>query len=238
MKTIINGLPVEVTFSEDNINNVFIPLLRRLSKLQKEKNRRILVYLAGPPGAGKSTLAQFLSYLSHSTDGVVPITDIGMDGFHRYQDYLINHVINRDGIDIPMVKIKGAPETFDLDKLIKMVGKIASGDECSWPSYDRTTHNPKEDAVKVSGDIVLLEGNYLLLDSNGWRDLRKYADYAILLKVDENTLRKRLIERKVMCGNSRDEAEKIVDFSDMVNVKLVNTMSGHADLELSEGDFC
>lgn len=238
MKTIINGLPVEVTFSEDNINNVFIPLLRRLSELQKEKNRRILVYLAGPPGAGKSILAHYLSYLSNSTEDVVPITDIGMDGFHRYQDFLVSHVINRDGTDIPMVKIKGAPETFDLDKLIKMVGKIAAGEECTWPSYDRTTHNPKEDAAQVCGDIVLLEGNYLLLDTDGWRELRKYADYTILLKVDDNVLRKRLIERKVMCGNSMDEAEKFVDFSDMVNVRLVNTMSSHADLELRESDFC
>ena len=58
-----SGIESEVSFTEDNINEIFIPLLKRLTAMQKAKGSRILVMLAAPPGAGKSTLAGFLEYL-------------------------------------------------------------------------------------------------------------------------------------------------------------------------------
>ena len=81
----INGLPVTAGFSEENIEEIFLPLLKHLTKLQSGLGRRILVFLAAPPGAGKSTLAEFLKYLSENTPGVTPVTITGMDGFHRRQ---------------------------------------------------------------------------------------------------------------------------------------------------------
>lgn len=58
-------------------------------------------------------------------------------------------------------------------------------------------HDPVEDAVYVDGDIVILEGNYLLLNEDGWRDLSKMADYTISIKADPEMLKKRLVERKI-----------------------------------------
>lgn len=235
----INGLPVEAIYSEESINNIFIPFLQRITDIQRNKKKRVLVLLAAPPGAGKSTLAQFLKYLSENTDGVKPITVIGMDGFHRYQDYLLSHETIRDGVSIPMVKIKGAPETFDLDLLIERIGIVAAGENCGWPEYDRTKHNPREDAITVCGDIVLLEGNYLLLKDEGWSQIKNYADYSISIKADPMFLRKRLIERKEMEMHeyTHEEAVEFVGFSDMVNVRLVLEHSLNADLELQvQGD--
>ena len=97
----INGLPVTAGFSEENIEEIFLPLLKHLTKLQSGLGRRILVFLAAPPGAGKSTLAEFLRYLSVNTPGVTPVTITGMDGFHRRQEYLLSHTTVRDGIEIP-----------------------------------------------------------------------------------------------------------------------------------------
>jgi hypothetical protein len=68
-KTEINGIEVDAEFSADAIKKIFLPMLRELTKQQKEKNRRIFVILAAPPGAGKSTLLSFLQYLSENTDG-------------------------------------------------------------------------------------------------------------------------------------------------------------------------
>ena len=56
-----NGIEIKATYSEDEINGIFIPLLGHLSDLQAHKNGRLLVMLAAPPGAGKSTLSSFLS---------------------------------------------------------------------------------------------------------------------------------------------------------------------------------
>ena len=231
-QTEINGLPVLAVFSEENIEGIFLPLLRHLTKLRSALNRRILVFLAAPPGSGKSTLAEFLKYLSENTPGVTPVTITGMDGFHRRQEYLLSHTAVRDGKEIPMVGIKGAPVTFDLDLFRRSVERAAQGEEMEWPDYDRTLHNPVYRGRKVTGDIVLLEGNYLLLDEEGWRDLREYADYTIKITADPEILKKRLVDRKAASGMPREKAEAFVMFSDLYNARLCLERSGKADLEL------
>ncbi len=228
----INGIDVKASYSEESVNNIFYPLLREFTLMQKEKKRRVLVYLAAPPGAGKSTLGSFLQKLSEENSDLTDIQTIGMDGFHRRQEYLTTHNTMRDGKEIKMVEIKGAPITFDLDLLKDRIKKVLSGDKVGWPTYDRHLHNPTENAIIVEKSIVLLEGNYLLLDEDGWRDLRKYADYAISIKADAGMLRKRLVDRKIKSGNSADKAESFVDFSDMANVNLCLLKSQGADLEL------
>lgn len=230
----INGLEVNARYSEEDIENIFIPLLKELKELQEKKNKRILVMLAAPPGAGKSTLLSFLENLSKDTEGLKPIQTIGMDGFHRYQDYLLSHTTVRNGKEIKMVEIKGAPETFDLEKLTKQVKMVAAGERCGWPTYDRTLHNPTEDAIFIDGDIVLLEGNYLLLDEEGWRGLSQYADYTISITADRDMLRNRLIERKAtsLADHDLEKATAFVDYSDMVNADLCLNKSKKADLML------
>ena len=61
---VINGIAVCATYSDVEINNIFIPLLKNLANIQVQKKKRILVMLAAPPGAGKSTLASFLEHIS------------------------------------------------------------------------------------------------------------------------------------------------------------------------------
>lgn len=193
---------------------------------------------AAPPGAGKSTLSSFLQYLSENTKDVKPVTVIGMDGFHRYQDYLLSHTTIRDGKEVQMVKIKGAPITFDLELLIERIRKVAQGEKCGWPTYNRMTHNPKEDALEVTEDIVLLEGNYLLLDQDGWREMKQYADYTINISAKEEDLRKRLVDRKMKSGASSEEAIAFVEYSDLYNAKTVikESMSGDLNLRLLADD--
>ena len=226
-----SGLAVDADFPDQDVQEKYIPLLQRLSKLQERKGSRILVMLAAPPGAGKSTLAAFLADLAKELS-LKPVTVIGMDGFHRYQDYLLTHYTERSGKTIPLVKIKGAPETFDLQKLTERVRRVADGENCGWPAYDRLLHNPVENAVTVDGEIVLLEGNYLLLDEPGWRELSSYADYTIFLQTEEKLLRERLVKRQEESGKSREEAAAFVEESDLKNAQLVLSRSKKADLIL------
>ena len=228
----INGIDVDANYSEKSINEIFYPLLKRLTTLQKEKNRRILVFLAAPPGAGKSTLASFLQKLSEEDEELTDIQAIGMDGFHRRQEYLTSHTTLRDGKEILMVDIKGAPVTFDLELLNERIKKLINTETIGWPSYDRHLHNPVEDAITVSRDIVLIEGNYLLLNEDGWRELKEISDYTIFIGADEELLRNRLIDRKIKSGNTRNKAEHFVDYSDMSNVRLCLNKSMEADLML------
>ena len=235
-RKVINGLETIARYHEDDVASIFMPLLERLAVMQQRKNGRILVMLAAPPGAGKSTLADFLQELAADRidefGDIPPIQVIGMDGFHRRQEFLVSHTVVRDGVEIPMVRIKGAPETFDLEHFQAAVQRVAAGETCGWPVYDRMLHNPVEDALTVDGEIVLLEGNYLLFDDVGWRDLRKCADYTIFLSADEQVLRERLIGRRMKTGVDREASEAFVDFSDMANVRACLAKRLPADLNL------
>ena len=236
----INGLRVTARYSQRAIDSIFLPLLRHLTALERRKGRRILVLLAAPPGCGKTTLASFLEALSRERDGISPLQAIGMDGFHRRQEYLQSHFAKRDGRQVSMVDIKGAPVTFDLQRLTEGVKRLSAGEICGWPVYDRMLHNPVENALKADGNIILLEGNYLLLDEDGWRDLSAWADYTISIAADEALLRARLIDRRIKTGVEREAAVRFVDFSDMPNVRLCLEKTMKADLSLridAAGDY-
>ena len=237
---LINGIEVAARYSDRAVDGIFVPLLEKLTGMPRAAGRRILVLLAAPPGAGKSTLASFLERLSRERVGLCPVQAVGMDGFHRRQEYLLSHTTERDGKTIRMVEVKGAPVTFDLEKLLSAVRRVAAGETCGWPVYDRLLHNPVEDALTVDGEIVLLEGNYLLLDEEGWRDLAAYADYTVSVSAGEELLRDRLIDRKIHTGVAEDAAVRFVDYSDMPNVRLCLAKSVPADLRLrldDSGDY-
>ncbi len=232
---VINGIQTAASYHEEEVNGIFLPLLRKLTALQKKKARRILALLSAPPGAGKSTLLSFLCHLSTEQMGCSPIQILGMDGFHRRQHDLQTHFFEKDGELLPLVAIKGAPVTFDLEKLTDSVKRISEGEVCGWPSYNRLLHNPTENAQTVDGKIVLLEGNYLLLDEDGWRALRSFADYTISIRAEETLLRQRLIARRIKTGVDPEPAARFVDFSDMPNVRLCLEKTMPADLELRIG---
>ncbi len=233
----INGLDVAARYNERAVNEIFVPFLEKLTGMQQAAGRRILVMLAAPPGAGKSTLLSFLGRLAKETEGVGRIQAIGMDGFHRRQEYLLSHDTIRDGKPVRMVEVKGAPETFDLEALTERVKRISLGETVGWPVYDRLLHNPVEDAVLVDGDIVILEGNYLLLDLGGWKGLRAFADYTVSVRAGEGMLRERLVARRIKTGVAEDEAARFVDCSDMPNVRLCLSHTVSADLQLEIDEF-
>lgn len=236
----INGIDVAAAYSDDSVEEIFIPLLRRLTAMQATVGRRILVFLAAPPGTGKSTLCSFLGHLAEETDGVAPVSVIGMDGFHRRQEYLLTHFAEVDGREVKMVDIKGNPITFDVPKLESKLREVVVGGTVKWPQYDRMLHDPVEDAIEVTGDIVILEGNYLLLDLPEWNGLRKYADYTICIRAELDDLRARLVDRKAASGIPRDKAEAFVESSDLRNANICNRHSVGADMTLrmkSDGEY-
>ena len=229
----INGIAYSVDYSDALVNGTLIPLLRHLSQLHTEKGSRVIVMLAAPPGTGKSTLVSFLEHLAKSAIPDKRVQSVGMDGFHLRQEYLLTHTVEVNGEAIPMARIKGAPITFDLDALTRKIREVSEGNICRWPHYDRQLHDPVDDAITIDADIVLIEGNYLLLDADGWRDLSRYADYTISLTADEEMLRSRLIRRKMKTGMTQEDAKRFVASSDMRNVRLCLDMTMKADLELS-----
>lgn len=216
----INGFEMNVSYEERAIEEIFLPLLREWTKLQEEKQKRILIFLSAPPGTGKSTLSLFLEYLSKTEEDVAEIQAIGLDGFHFHQDYLETHQMCVNGEMVPMKNVKGCLETFDIEKLLVKLKQLKEADTM-WPIYDRNLHDVVEDVVQVTKDIVLIEGNWLLSNEGAWKKLKDWCDDSIFISAEVDDLAERLITRKMKGGLSREDAEVFYHNSDKKNVERV-----------------
>jgi pantothenate kinase len=173
--------------------------------------KRMLVAIAGAPGSGKSTLAHELT--AALTSGGQSAIVVPMDGFH-YDDI----VLERRGLR----QRKGAPETFDFAGFQCLLKRLASGeDNVAIPVFDRTMELARAAADIVSGDhrIVLVEGNYLLLDEAPWAGLRPLFDFTIFLEVPRGELERRLLQR--WRDHGRADGPAWVASNDMPNVDRV-----------------
>ncbi|MFD4407418.1 nucleoside triphosphate hydrolase [Nocardia sp. NPDC058499] len=202
-------------------------LARRVRAATDSPDRRYFVGLAGPPGAGKSTLAFALCAALNSPDeefaGVAP-----MDGFHR---------TSRDLSDAGELENKGQPGTFDIGRFTAKLRELRStpvGAEVGWPVYDRGIHDPVPDGVVFRRQrIVVVEGNYLLLDEPGWRDVRSYLDECWYLDAGTETIEQRLYERHLAGGKTPEIAHARIAHNDVPNAALVAGTRARADLVLT-----
>ena len=232
----VNGFEVKARYDEAAVREIFAPLIDTLVRLRRQKDGRLVAFLAAPPAVGKSTLGAFIEMLSRESGIPFSLQALGMDGFHHHQEYILSHTVMRNGVEVPMKTVKGAPESFDLEKLRNMLDRVRRED-VKWPFYDRRLHDVVDDMIPVTGDILLIEGNWLLLDEPGWNELD--CDYSLFIGAEEAQLRDRLIERKMRGGLSREAAEAFYDACDGPNIRLCMAKRKKADLNLTLlGDGC
>ena len=183
---------------------------------------RVMVAIAGPPGAGKSALAEaLLPLLPEGTAAVV-----AMDGFH-YD----NAVLDVRGL-LPR---KGAPETFDFEGFRHLLERLRRADaEVAAPLFDRRTDVSRAGAVTVPADIrfVLVEGNYLLLDESPWYGLGPLFDVTVWLDVPRAELDLRLVQRWLDHGHTLEAARARVLANDLPNAERVLARRRQADVTI------
>ncbi len=226
----VTGHQVEASYTEEEVTDLFMPLLNQLTELKSQTENRVIVFLAAPPGAGKTTLSLFLEDLYKDNDYPYTFQAISMDGFHHKNQYLDQQFIERNGEKVLLRKLKGIPETFDLQSLHSHIKALKTQKTIGWPIYDRMLHDVSPDTQKVDADIVLVEGNYLLLDKEGWNDLHQLCDLSVMIKAPVETVKDRLVKRKQRGGTSEEEAELHYERTDRVNGELVMSHSVEADL--------
>lgn len=207
----VNGLTIDALFADEEIEQVHLPLLRLLAHKQRSKRGRLVVFLAAPPGSGKSTLTAFWQYLSAQHDELPELQTLPMDGFHRPNAWL-----DAQGLRSK----KGMPETFDREQLELALAALEKTWPL-WPTYDRILHDPVPDAIEVTAPVVIVEGNWLLLDEPGWRDLARFSDLTLFIQAPAEQLRSRLVERKMRGGSSLEQASTFYQQTDGPNVDKV-----------------
>lgn len=223
-----NGLEIEAFFKKETKDEVLIPIIKKLTELYRLKKDKIIVFISAPPGTGKTILSLYIEKLSLENSEYEPIQAVGMDGFHYSEEYLNkNYHENKK-----LKEIKGAPETFNLAELKEKLNKIKEGN-VKWPIYDRNIHDVINDKIEINKNIILIEGNWLLLNEENWKEIKNYCDYSIFIEAKEEELKERLIERK-MIGKAlnRLEAENFYENSDKKNIERVLKNSFKADLNL------
>lgn len=197
------------------------PLLNRLSGLASP--RRKIIAFAGPPGSGKSTLAEALE-AALLADGRAAAV-LPMDGFH-YDDA----ILQARGL-IPR---KGSPQTFDAAGLCHLLGRLCRNaePEIAVPLYDRELGVSRNAAriIPQAVDLLIVEGNYLLLDRPVWRDLVPHFDLTVALDVEHEELRRRLRRRWQDFDLPEAEVTRRVEENDLPNGLTVLNQSRVADL--------
>lgn len=189
--------------------------------------KRMLVGIAGPPGSGKSTLAtQWWEIAERQRPGQAVI--VPMDGYH-----LDNTVLQDRGI----LHLKGIPASFDawgfvnLLKTIHRASLAPKAPAIPVPAFDRRIESTVPGAIQVapSHRLILVEGNYLLLDTEPWHRIRALCATIVYLDVPEHILYPRLVARHMAGGKNRAGAEQKVNSTDLPNARLVMQARNRAD---------
>ena len=180
---------------------------------------RSLTAIAGPPGAGKSTLAEALR-AKLNQEAADSAAVLPMDGYHFDDRVLVPRGLRPR---------KGAPETFDVAGLYHMLRRLKSSEEAeiAVPVFDRDLEIARAGARLIPCSVrhLIVEGNYLLLDRPGWSSLRDLFDTTIMIAVPEATLRQRLIDRWRGYQLPPDEIAAKVEANDLPNGRLVTSAS-------------
>jgi pantothenate kinase len=176
-------------------------LAERAVSLAEQRRSRVLIGITGPPGGGKSSLAALVreradALLRQKRRRTTTSDDdnndnnnndnnpnqslavvLPMDGFHYTRAQL-------DAFPDPRAAHarRGAPWTFDAQAFVATVAaaRSASGDAKKKepllvPSFDHAVKDPVADQIVIGpeAEVVIVEGNYLLLDEEPWRRLWK-----------------------------------------------------------------
>ena len=152
-----------------------------------------------------------------------------MDGYH-YDDMLLEERGWRPR--------KGAPHTFDVGGLAHVIARLRANaeDEIAVPVFDRKIEIARAGARTIGREveILLVEGNYLLLEDPPWDRLSPLFDLTVLIDVPEDILRARLRRRWEGFGLSEDEIQAKLEENDLPNGRVVAARSRPPDIRLRQ----
>ena len=229
----LDGQPGSIELSQEQFETVYQPVMEQIVAVQQRLQRRILVGIAGPPGCGKTYFSKLLTMLLNQNTQQEMAVYIGMDGWHYSQKQLEQMTFCRDGKLMLLKAIKGAPESFDVDDFLDFLKLVRDTEKLSFPMYDRTIHDPVQHLGQIDSghQIILIEGNYLLLNEVPWNEIKTFLDLSCFLWADEKLRWHTLLKRHLKGGKNTSQALRHTRYVDMANARRI----GHpqADIQIN-----
>ncbi|KAL5155132.1 putative uridine kinase [Glycine soja] len=239
----------------DELYDALVTRILPLVSVSSNPNHKLLVGLAGPPGAGKSTLAHEVARRinklwpekASSFDSQVQLPDVAivvpMDGFHLYRSEL-------DEMENPEEAHarRGAPWTFNPLRLLQCLKNLRMHGSVFVPSFDHGVGDPVEDDIFVNlqHKVVIVEGNYLLLEDGVWKEISSLFDEKwqvlilsrhMFIDIDIDKAMQRVLKRHISTGKPPDIAKQRIENNDRLNAELIMKSKKNADIIIKSIDF-
>jgi pantothenate kinase len=221
-----SGFTSTIPYTKSTVEKQIVPLIEEVSEeFHHRKGRLYVIGVSGPPGSGKSSFSCVFRQLL--AERGLNASLLPLDGFHQKNEQLKKTYITVDGRNRSLLELKGAKETYDVQKLVQYMEKLYSGQSFYWPVYLRTIHEPVEEGKFISpeGSIYIIEGNYLFLDLPPWKNLIRFFNTKLFILPKRKYLKRRILRRKRRGGYTRIEALRHFRRSDLRNINEVLSLS-------------